>query len=173
MIQDLETSPSAKVDLIYPATETHLKKYEKAKKRYIVETPELYRKYVVPYISTMKGDRIKWVRQILHEGVEADRVLVRVDDEKNGFVLLPNLKWDRKNLETLYLVAIVIRDDISSVRDFTEEHIPMLEFIRKTILDTVYEKYGLTSSELKIFIHCKWICFYFSKKLFRILTDKL
>ena len=88
--QDLQ-NPAAKVNIIYPATDTHIKKYRQQVKRTVVETPELYQKYVVPYIESMKGDRIKWVYNILHDGVEADRLLIRNDDPVNGFVLLPDL----------------------------------------------------------------------------------
>lgn len=164
LIQDLDSHPSAKINIIYPATDTHIKKYEKSKPRYIVETPELYQKYVVPYIETMRGDRIKWVRQILHEGVEADRVLVRIDKDPTGkggeFLLLPDLKWDRKTLETLYLVAILIPDNIASIRDLNSSHIPMLESIRDQILKTVKNEFGLTRSQLKLYVHCKYSLIY-------------
>lgn len=155
--QDIDSNPSAKVNLIYPATDTHIKKYEESKPRYIVETPALYEKYVAPYIATMRGDRIKWVHQILHEGAEAERVLARVDNDKTGgnFVMLPDLKWDRKTMETLYLIAIVLTSDIASIRDLTPKHIPMLESIRDTIYATVAAKYNLPASQLKIYIHCK------------------
>lgn len=84
-------NPAAKVNLIYPATDTHIKKYRQQVKRIVVETPELYTQVVFPYIESMKGDRIKWVYNILHNGVEADRVLVRNDNPVNGYVLLPDL----------------------------------------------------------------------------------
>lgn len=89
--QDIEHYPGAKVNLIYPATETHVEKYRKQKRRIIRETPEKYEKYVVPYIQTMKGDRIKWVYNILHNGVEADRVIFKDNDPVTGFVLLPDM----------------------------------------------------------------------------------
>lgn len=80
-----------KANIIYPATETHIKKYGKQNKRMVRETPELYRNVVVPYIETMKGSRIQWVYNILHHGAEADRVIYRDDDAVNGFVLLPDM----------------------------------------------------------------------------------
>ncbi|VVT47113.1 uncharacterized protein SAPINGB_P001549 [Magnusiomyces paraingens] len=156
LIQNIDSNPAAKVNVIYPASDTHIKKYQESKPRYIVETPELYQKYVAPYVESMRGDRIKWVHQILFKGTEAERVLTRVDEDPSGrngtFVLLPDLKWDRKTLETLYLIAISIKD-IASIRDLTEAHIPMLESIRDKIYATVYEKYGLEPSQLKIYVH--------------------
>lgn len=153
--QGIETHPAAKVNMIYPATDTHIKKYRQQPKRIVVETPELYQQVVVPYIETMKGDRIKWVYNILHDGVEADRVVIRNDDPVNGYVLLPDLKWDRKTMSALYLVAIALRHDIASLRDFNSSHIPYLTAIRDEILEAVEKNYGLSSSQLKLFVHCK------------------
>ena len=51
------------------------------------------------------------------------------EDPLMGFVLLPDLKWDTKDLSNLYLVAIVQRRDLLSLRDLTAEHIPLLKHI--------------------------------------------
>lgn len=162
--------------MIYPATETHIKKYEVSTSRYVIETPEFYQKYVAPYIATMRGDRIKWVRQILHEGVEAERVLVRVDDDPSGrrgnFVLLPDLKWDRKNMETLYLVAILVSDEIASIRDLKASHIPMLKSIREKIVETVKQSFGLDSSQLKIYVHYQPSYYHFHIHVTHVSLDR-
>lgn len=152
MTQNLDR-PATKINIIYPATETHIKKYRQQKKRVVLETPELYQKIVLPYINSMKGDRIKWVYNILHEGYEADRVLLRNDDPINGFVLLPDLKWDLVSLSSLYFVAIVMRSDISSLRDLNSSHIPYLKLLRQQILAALKNKYGLESSQLLLYIH--------------------
>lgn len=176
LAQDLDNHPGAKINMIYPATETHIKKYEVSTSRYVIETPEFYEKYVAPYIATMRGDRIKWVRQILHEGVEAERVLVRVDDDPSGrrgnFVLLPDLKWDRKNMETLYLVAILVSDEIASIRDLKASHIPMLKSIREKIVQTVKQNFGLDSSQLKIYVHYQPSYYHFHIHVTHVSLDR-
>lgn len=151
--QDIEDAPSAKVNLIYPATETHIAKYRAQPRRIINETPQMYKDIVVPYIETMKGDRIKWVYNILHRGAEADRVIYRNDDPENGFLLLPDMKWDRKDLKSLYLVTLVLREDLSSIRDLNESHIPFLQNVKREIQSAVYENFGLGPSELKLYFH--------------------
>lgn len=153
VIQDINSRPGAKINVIYPATETHIKKYRTQKRKVIVETPEMYKRAVVPYIEKMKGDRIKWVYNILHEGKEADRVVFRSDDPDHGFVMLPDMKWDRKSMESLYLVAIVVRHDLSSIRDLRKEHIPALQKIKQIIQDVVPQKYDISADELKIYFH--------------------
>ena len=50
-------------------------------------------------------------------------------DPVTGFVLLPDLKWDRKQLENLYLVAICHAHGIKSLRDLTKSNLPLLKNI--------------------------------------------
>lgn len=152
--QDLDKNPSSKLNLIYPATETHLKKFNKGKIHMITETPTLYLEIVKPYIETMKGKRIEWVRNILYKGAESESVVFRNDD----FVLIPDMKWDGKNLETLYLCAIVLRDDISSIRDLNESHIEYLTDMQETIKSQVVNFYSsgtstVSKDRLRIFVH--------------------
>lgn len=151
--QKLPEIPGAKLNIIYPATETHIRKYGEQKYHYVLETPEMYTKYVIPYIDTMKGDRIKWVYNILFEGKEAETFIHHDEDKTNGFVLLPDMKWDKINLESLYLCAIVNRMDISSVRDLNESHVEYLTNIKSQILKVTTEKYPINKDELRIFIH--------------------
>lgn len=151
--QDLELNPAAKLNIIYPATETHIKKYGHQASHYVVETPEMYKQYVVPYIASMKGDRIKWVYNILFEGKEAETVVHHDKDPENGFVLLPDMKWDTINLASLYLCSIVNRTDISSVRDLNESHLPWLINLNKTLRRVTSEKYAIEKDQLRIFIH--------------------
>lgn len=59
-------------------------------------------------------------------------MIFRDDDPGTGFVLVPDLKWDQKELENLYMLAIVNRRGILTLRDLRAEHLPML----RNILDT-------------------------------------
>ena len=59
-----------------------------------------------------------------------ERVVFRDDDKESGFVLLPDMKWDGQTKEDLYLVAIVQRRDIHSMRELRGHHIGLLKNIR-------------------------------------------
>lgn len=60
---------------------------------------------------------------------EADRIVHEDSDPQSGFILLPDLKWDGKTLENLYLSAIVHAKGIKSLRDLTAENLPLLKNI--------------------------------------------
>lgn len=151
--QNLPELPGAKLNLIYPATETHIRKFNQQQYHYVIETPEMYSKYALPYIESMKGDRIKWVYNILFEGKESETFLHHDEDEVNGFVLLPDMKWDKINMDSLYLCCIVKRCDISSVRDLNNSHIDYLENIKDKVLGITSENFPLKKDELRVFIH--------------------
>lgn len=150
--EDIQENPSCKYSLIYPATETHLRKYKPSKLKMIVETPEAYNEIVKPYIESMKGDRIQWVKNILYNGAEADRVLFK----NNDFIVLPDLKWDGKDVNMLYCCSIVYDDSISSIRDLNHSHIEYLTKIEKNLISEITNKYasqGIQSSDLRLYVH--------------------
>lgn len=66
---------------------------------------------------------------ILDGKAETDRVVYSDPDPLTGFVLLPDMKWDRSDLQNLYMLAIVCRRDLFSLRDLATEHLPLLKNI--------------------------------------------
>lgn len=71
----------------------------------------------------------QWVFNILEHKKEADRIVFEDSDPKNGFILLPDLKWDGKSIENLYLCAIVHAKGIKSLRNLSTQHLPLLKNI--------------------------------------------
>jgi m7GpppX diphosphatase len=61
LIQRLEDSvPDLQVKVIWPATEVHIAKYSAQERKMITETPDLYRRAVVPYIESFPPERLEW-----------------------------------------------------------------------------------------------------------------
>ena len=50
-------------------------------------------------------------------------------DPDTGFILIPDMKWDGKDLNSLYLQAIVHKHGLKSVRDLNKSHLPLLNNI--------------------------------------------
>ncbi|TCD68153.1 hypothetical protein EIP91_011431 [Steccherinum ochraceum] len=155
--------PDVKINIIHPATEVHIRKvdafcvaythYSKQELRMVQETPELYERIVKPYISAFPTSRIQWVYDILSGKSEADKVLFRNPDPDQGFVILPDMKWDLTTLGSLYLVAIVLTKEIKSLRDLRKRHLSMLKSIRSEATRIVAEKWGLRDGSLRCYIH--------------------
>lgn len=151
--------PQLKLTLIYPATETHIRKYSRQSLRMVTETAETYKIHVEPFIKEKWGPntgRINWVYNILEHKKESERIVFENPDPVEGFILLPDLKWDRKTMSALYLMAVTHRRDITSIRDLTKKHIPWLEKIRAQILAGTTGAYPeIEKDQLKLFIHCE------------------
>lgn len=72
---------------------------------------------------------MQWVYNILEKKAEVERIVYEDEDPVTGFVLLPDIKWDQKQLENLYLVAICHTHGIKSLRDLDRSHLPLLKNI--------------------------------------------
>ena len=151
---DHDSTPDYKLNLIYPCTAKHIKKYEKQGLRIVRETPEIYANYVRPYIAKQheKGT-LQWVYNILDGLKEQEDVIYRETGDE-GFLLLPDLNWDRKTFESLHLLGIVERRDIWSVRDLKKSMVGWVSHMREKMLDATVKLYpGLDKDQLKLYVH--------------------
>ena len=155
-----DTAPSdLKINLIFPCTEKHIKKYSPQTVRMVTETPEIYERSVRPYMQKMRDEgRLNWVFNIIEGRAEQEDVILRDSGAvgaEEGFLLTPDLNWDRKTLTSLHLLALVERRDIWSLRDLKKGNIMWLKHMRAKLLDTTVKLYsGLEKDMLKLYIHC-------------------
>lgn len=88
---------------------------------------------------------------ILEKNAEVERVVFEDSDPVKGFVLLPDLKWNQKQMENMYLVAICHARGIKSLRDLNQSHLPLLKNIlikgQVTILVVLTHNSGLHVSK--------------------------
>ncbi|KAF4320120.1 hypothetical protein BBO99_00002449 [Phytophthora kernoviae] len=143
-----------KVNLIYPATEAHVRKHTDQKFHMVVETKEAYRMITKPYIDNIPAEKIEWVYNILDHKSETERIIYEDSHPRNGFVLLPDFKWsDPSNLESLYCLAIVHDRKLRSLRDLTGSHLKLLRNIRNASLEVLGEKFGVKASSVRMYLH--------------------
>ncbi|KAK5257094.1 hypothetical protein LTR16_001639, partial [Cryomyces antarcticus] len=148
--------PDLKLNLIYPCTESHIKKYSQQGVRMVTETAEIYRKHVQPYMQQKSDEgRLNWVFNIIEGRTEQDDVFYREHGEE-GFLVLPDLNWDRKTITSLHLLGLVERRDIWSVRDLQRRNKTWLERMREKLLDATVKLYPeLEKNQLKLYVHCE------------------
>ncbi|VDB95599.1 unnamed protein product [Peniophora sp. CBMAI 1063] len=149
-----DDNPDVKINVICPATETHIRKYSAQKFHIVRETPALYERIVKPYIDAFPASRTQWVEDIIAGRSEASKVLFRSPpDTSNGFLILPDMKWDLVTVNSLYLVAISLTSEVRSLRDLTSGHVPMLKSIKGEAERIAGAKWGLKATELRLFVH--------------------
>ena len=171
-------APDLKLNLIYPCTEAHIKKYSPQPVRMVTETPEIYARHVRPYMRQKREEgRLNWVYNILDGKTEQEDVILHEhsrsrdpdatggggeeegDSTGDGFLLLPDLNWDRETVESLRLLALVERRDIWSLRHLKKRHVAWLKHMRQKILKATVEIYGSKGVEedmLKLYVHCAY-----------------
>jgi m7GpppX diphosphatase len=147
-----------KINLIYPCTEKHVKKYSRQGARMVTETAEIYRQSVRPYMQQQREQgRLNWVWNIIDGKTEVEDVIYRTVkgvDVERGFLLLPDLNWDRKTMEGLHLLGLVERMDIWSLRDLKKKHVPWLREMKAKILEATVRTYPqLEEDQLKLYVH--------------------
>ncbi|KAG6039824.1 hypothetical protein E4U41_002070 [Claviceps citrina] len=147
-----------KINLICPCSESHVKKYSRQRVRLVTETPAIYRDRVRPYMQSKRdGGRLNWVFNIIEGRTEVHDVIYRTElgragDE--GFLLLPDLNWDRSTLEALHLLAVVERRDIWSLRDLKKKHVAWLEHMRSKVVEATVGTYpSVKADQLKLYVH--------------------
>lgn len=95
----------------------------------------------------------QWVYNILEHKKEVERIIFEDPCKELGFILLPDFKWDGKNPETFYAIAIVHQLDLKSLRSLTAEHLPLLRNIQTKGIAAIKEKYNLDETQLRIYVH--------------------
>jgi m7GpppX diphosphatase len=179
------TGPGAtdvKLNLTYPCTEKHVRKYSEQGQRVVRETGEMWARVVEGWVAARR--EAEWVRNVIEGNEEQDDVVYREDGDDDGgdegFVLLPDLcvapsflsfpapprpapvltpqrrNWDRETPHTLHLLALPTRADLRSIRDLRRKHIPWLVHMRAKILAAATGLYpgSLDDDQLKLYFHC-------------------
>lgn len=151
------TAPAdLKLNLIWPCTEQHIRKYSSQVLRVVTETPAIYKAHVRPYMQSKREEgRLNWVFNILEGRTEQEDVILRDGEGDDAFLVLPDLNWDRKTMGSLHLLGLVQRRDIWSLRDLKKRHLPWLRFLRRRLLEgTVGVFPELEVDQLKLYVHC-------------------
>jgi m7GpppX diphosphatase len=77
---------------------------------------------------------------------------------EEGFLLLPDLNWDRKTMGSLHLLGLVERRDIWSVRDLEQSMAEWVKHMREKMIEATVKLYPeIEKDELKLYVHCKFV----------------
>jgi m7GpppX diphosphatase len=170
-----DNPPDLKLNLIWPCTEQHIKKYSSQQVRMVTETPGIYSTYIRPYMQQKREEgRLNWVFNILDGRTEQEDVILRDPGHRpeDGFLVLPDLNWDRKTIGSLHLLALVERRDIWSLRDLTKKHIPWLKYLRQRLLEATVKMYpGLEQDQLKLYVHYQPTYYHFHIHIVNVMLE--
>ncbi|KAJ5623759.1 hypothetical protein N7510_000068 [Penicillium lagena] len=170
-----EPQPDLKINLIWPCTQSHIKKYSDQQLRMVTETPAIYRDHVQPYMRAKREQgRLNWVFNILEGRTEQEDVIMRDAGHgpEDAFLMLPDLNWDRKTMGSLHLLALVHRRDIWSLRDLKKSHVPWLRYLRQRVLEATVKMYpGLEADQLKLYVHYQPTYYHFHIHVVNVMLE--
>lgn len=104
------------------------------------------------YLKTLEHrdpKKDKWIYNIIDGISEQESILYR--DDK--CIVIPTYMWDGLNADKLHILCLPIDTSLRSIRSLTNEHIPLLEHMKKVTLDIIKQKYDLDEYYLKMFFH--------------------
>ncbi|KAI0019514.1 HIT-like domain-containing protein [Xylariomycetidae sp. FL0641] len=165
-----------KISLIWPCTDKHLKKHSPQAYRMVLETADVYRERVRPFMQRNREEgRLNWVFNIIEGRKEVDEVIYRTPlgrDGDEGFLMLPNLHWDRQTLEALHLLAIVERRDLWSLRDLRKKHVPWLRHMQAKLVDATVATFPqIEADQLKLFVHYHPTYYHFHVHVVHVMAE--
>ncbi|XP_012173188.1 m7GpppX diphosphatase [Bombus terrestris] len=136
--------------IIHPATAKHIEKFRRKDLHIIDETYELYQKITLPYIESSSFS-IEWVYNILEHKAEQDKIVYEDKDEKTGFIIVNDLKWDGQT-NTLKCIALPFQK-IQCIRELNASHLPLLKNIKEAGTAAIAEKFNVPASQLRVYLH--------------------
>lgn len=141
-----------KATVVSPATQKHIQKYQRQESFLLQETPEDYLSITLPHLQEQSFS-LQWVYNILEKKAEVDRIVFEDPDPKTGFILLPDFKWNQKQVDDLYLIAICHQRGVKSLRDLKGEHLPLLLNILHKGTESISQRYSVPCSKLRVYLH--------------------
>ncbi|XP_014214909.1 m7GpppX diphosphatase [Copidosoma floridanum] len=138
------------ITIIHPATQKHIDKFIRKELYMVNETYETYENITKPFLEA-NNFSLQWVDNILAHKAEFEKIIYEDSDPDNGFIMLPDLKWDG-SVPTLSILVLA-RKRIKSLRELNDTHLPLLKNIRDSGADIIFNKYKLPSSQLRMYLH--------------------
>ncbi|CAG8005846.1 unnamed protein product [Penicillium nalgiovense] len=118
--------------------------------------------------------RLNWVFNILEGRTEQEDVIMRDEGHgpEDGFLMLPDLNWDRKSMGSLHLLALVQRRDIWSLRDLKKSFVPWLKYLRDRVLEATVSMYpGLEEDQIKLYVHYQPTYYHFHIHVVNVMLE--
>jgi len=111
----------------------------------------VFRQVTLPTIQSTPSSRTAWIADILgHKtsSVQAQDIFYENED----FVVVPDTKWDKKNILDMWCLAIVKDQKLKTLRDLNASHLPLLLSIRENTFHAIHQKYSTQKDQILAFV---------------------
>lgn len=104
------------------------------------------------YLEKMKdinNSNYQWIYNIIDGKAEQDSIIF--SDEQ--IIVIPTFTWNKSDMKKFHILTIVKDKRLRSIRDLTEDDIPLLMHAMTKTLDVINSVYNMTRNDVKIYIH--------------------
>ncbi|EDR26970.1 scavenger mRNA-decapping enzyme DcpS, putative [Entamoeba dispar SAW760] len=137
---------SYEINVMKPQNIQEINKYKKQQYKLFLETPELYQQYTLPYISTIPSSTLQWINDYSND-------ITKPLLKGNGFFLVPDVKWNMKDMNLFYGICFSNDPSILSIRSLRQCHLPLLKRMRFEVLKYINSVTSLKEEEIVIYCH--------------------
>jgi m7GpppX diphosphatase len=120
--------------------------YKKYSTLHVLETPEIYKTKILPYLEKMYLENTKWMRDIIQH--KSDQIVYY---RNSKFVICKDQKWKTDNLKDFYILCIPT-EKIMTIRNLRQKHIPLIENMRLEMI-RIAKFFKINSNDLVFFFH--------------------
>ena len=139
------------ISVYYPASEEMIEAY-KNKTKIIKESYDDYINKVEPYIDSILESNTKWIKNILYNENENNRILLKTDK----FIIIKNICWDNNN--DFYILAIPF-ESFKNIRHLDTSHKDLLLSMKMKTLE-ISKLYNFDEQDLYFFFHYHPSCYH-------------
>ncbi|ELP90149.1 scavenger mRNA-decapping enzyme DcpS, putative [Entamoeba invadens IP1] len=127
-------------------TPQELNKYKAQTYHMFTETREMYEQIMLPQIKKIPSSVTQWIDNY---GSLKSTPLYTQDD----FFLVPDVKWNMKDLTQFYAICFSRDSSILSIRSLRQQHVPFLKKLKTEVLEFIHNTYGLEKDEIVVYCH--------------------
>jgi len=109
---------------------------------------DTYKEYL-SFIEKRDIEKDRWIYNIIDGKSEQDSILYS-DDQ---CIVIPTYVWDSNNIDKLHILCLPTDITLRCIRSLTNQHIALLEHMKKQTIDVIKNVYDLDETKLKIFLH--------------------
>ncbi|KAL9647001.1 hypothetical protein ABK040_013855 [Willaertia magna] len=145
-----------KTTVVWPANEKDIIKYSIEESFLFIETYEMYKNITLQYIENIPEIENLWIDNLLSKKSEVEHLIYEdtESDEDLRFMLHPDLKFDKTDINQLYCLAFTFDSKIRSLRDLcNERHLLLLKNIRDRGSKEIEKIFGVPKEKLRIYVH--------------------
>lgn len=110
---------------------------------------ESYEDYLNNKFPLIKDQENIWIDNIFNGKSEQNNILYK----DSNIILLPDIKWNNKDMDSLYCLVIFSNKGLKSIRDLDRSHVQLIKDTYIKCISIIENIYGIKKNKLRAYFH--------------------